>query len=66
MKRRLIVIVLCLCAVLSLLPGAALATDGIAEREEQLYQLLLEGIREKKGLDGKSYIDISELDISSE
>lgn len=66
MKRRLIVIVLCLCAFLLLLPGAALATDGIAEREEQLYQLLLEGIREKKGLDGKSYIDISEFDISSE
>lgn len=66
MKRRLIVIVLCLCAVLSLLPRAALATDGVAEREARLYQLLLAGIRDKKGLDGESYIDISELGISNE
>jgi len=35
------------------------------EREEQLYQLL-EGIRDKTGLDGNSYIDISELNISNE
>ncbi len=66
MKRRFIVIVLCLCAVLLLMPETALATEEVAEREEQLYQLLLEGIREKKGLDGKSYIDISELGISNE
>lgn len=66
MKRRLVVIVLCLCAVLSSLPEAALATDGIADREEQLYQLLLEGIRDKKGLDGESYIDLSELGLSGE
>lgn len=66
MKRRLIVTVLCLCAVLLLLPQAASAADGAAEREARLYQLLLEGIRDKKGLDGKSYIDISELGISNE
>ncbi len=66
MKRRLIVIMLCLCTVLSLLPGTALAVDGDTEREEQLYQLLLEGIREKKGLDGKGYIDISKLGLSNE
>lgn len=66
MKRRLIVIVLCLCTVLSLLPRTALAADEATEREARLYQLLLEGIRDKKGLDGKSYIDISELNISNE
>lgn len=66
MKRRLIVIVLCLCAVLSFLPGEALAASGDVKREAQLYQLLLEGIRDKKGLDGKSYIDISELSLSNE
>ncbi|MDE7324865.1 MAG: hypothetical protein K2N63_01065 [Lachnospiraceae bacterium] len=66
MKKRFIVIILCLCAVLSLMPKEVLATDGAAEREARLYQLLLEGIRDKKGLDGKSYIDISELGISNE
>lgn len=66
MKRRLIVIVLCLCVVLPLLPGTAFAADGSAEREARLYQLLLEGIRDKKGLDGESYIDISELNISNQ
>lgn len=65
-KQRLIVIILCLCALLSSLPGAALAADVGADREARLYQLLLEGIRDKKGLDGKSYIDISELNISNE
>lgn len=66
MKRKLIASILCLCAVLLLLPRAALAADGDTEREARLYQLLLEGIRDKKGLDGKSYIDLSELSISNE
>lgn len=68
MKRRLIMIVVCLCAALSLLPAAALAAnaDGDTAREEQLYQLLLEGIRDKQGLDGKSCIDISALKLSGE
>lgn len=63
--RKLTVSVLCLCAVLSLVPGTAFAADETAEREERLYQLLLEGIRDRKGLDGESYIDISELRISN-
>lgn len=66
MKRGFILVVLCLCAVLSLLPEEVSAADSASEREEKLYQLLLEGIRDKKGLDGESYIDISELGISNE
>jgi len=66
LKQRLIITVSCLCVLLSLLPGTALAADRDAEREDRLYQLLLEGIRSKTGLDGKSYIDISELSISNE
>lgn len=66
MKRGFILVVLCLCAVLSLLPEEVSAADSASEREEKLYQLLLEGIRDKKGLDGESYIDISELEISNE
>ena len=66
MKRGFILVVLCLCAVLSLLPEEVSAADSASEREEKLYQLLLEGIRDKKGLDGESYIDISELGIFNE
>lgn len=65
MKRKVTVIVLCLYAVLSLLPGTALATDESTEREARLYQLILDGIRDKKGLDGESYIDLSSLNISN-
>lgn len=42
------------------------AADGTAAREARLYQLLLEGIRDKKGLDGTSYIDLSALGLSNE
>lgn len=66
MKQKLIALILCLCFILPLLPVAAFATDRVAEREERLYQLLLEGIRDKKGLDGESYIDLSELGLSGE
>lgn len=66
MKRRVIAIMLCLCAVLPLLPETALAADADTDREARLYQLLLDGIRDKKGLDGKSYIDLSELGLFNE
>ena len=41
MKRGFILVVLCLCAVLSLLPEEVSAADSASEREEKLYQLLL-------------------------
>ena len=65
MRKRCLALLLAAVLCLTLLPGTALAETGQDEREARLYQLLLEGIQGKVGLDGTGYIDISELKISN-
>lgn len=53
--------------LLTTLFGSTLRVSAVETRtkEEQLYQMLEEGIRNRIGMDGKSYIDLSTLKLSN-